>query len=321
MKAMMTLAVATVFAAAVGTGPAPAPADGYPVQQFSHQQHAALFTSCSMCHSGVGTVDGAYYPDPSFCASCHNGQMQPRVDWEPPVYEPSANLEFNHAEHPPADCASCHQREGDPWMAVQTAVVEQCLACHGIETEHQAAGQTPCANCHVQMPKPATHRGDFGEMHAVEAASNPETCGGCHVRTDCLECHRPGAATPAPGYHPADFLQQHPVQAYSRLADCSSCHNVGQFCQTCHQSAGLVSGDGRIGAGYHDANRNFASGHGQAARQSLESCVSCHTEQDCVRCHFNLNPHGPNFDAERIAERNPTACSVCHVGGIPGGGG
>jgi hypothetical protein len=321
MKAMMTLAVAAVFTAAVGTGPAPAPVDGQQAQQFDHARHSALFTSCSMCHSGVGTVDGAFYPDPSFCASCHNGQMQPRVDWQPPAYVPRADLKFNHAEHPPVDCTSCHQQEGASWMAVETAVVEQCLACHGIEAGHHDAPASPCGQCHMQAPKPATHIGDFPTMHGVEAAAGPETCAGCHVRTDCLECHRPGAATPAPDYHPADMLQQHPVQAWAPLAECSNCHNVGQFCQDCHQNAGLVSGDNRIGAGYHDANPNFSVGHGQAARQSLEACVACHTEADCVRCHFNASPHGPNWaeTAEKIRSRNPTSCSVCHVGGIPGG--
>jgi len=99
MKALITLAIAAVCTAAVGTGPAPTPADGPAVQpqgqEFSHTAHASLFNSCNMCHSGVGDPGGSYYPDPSFCATCHNGTMQPRVDWTPPAYAPNANLNFN----------------------------------------------------------------------------------------------------------------------------------------------------------------------------------------------------------------------------------
>jgi hypothetical protein len=327
MKALITLAIAAVFSAAVGTGPAPAPADGPAVQpqvqEFSHTAHAALFNSCSMCHSGVGQPGGSYYPDASFCATCHNGTMQPRVDWTRPAYAPNPNLNFTHESHPPVDCTSCHQAPGAAAMDVGRPVVEQCLACHGIDAGHKDAPASPCATCHVQAPMPGSHSGDFAERHGVEAASNPEACASCHVRTDCLDCHRPSAASPSSGYHPADFLTSHPVQAYARMADCSSCHNIGQYCQDCHVGAGLASSDNRMGDGYHDANAAFATGHGQAARQALESCVACHNEGDCVRCHFNANPHGPGWDktADAIASRNPTACSVCHVGGIPGSGG
>ena len=34
-----------------------------------------------------------------------------------------------------------------------------------------------------------------------------------------------------------------------------------------------------------DANPAFLLGHGKAARQELETCVSCHVERDCLTCH------------------------------------
>jgi hypothetical protein len=78
-----------------------------------------------------------------------------------------------------------------------------------------------------------------------------------------------------------------------------------------------------LGSGYHDAKRFFVVGHGQAARQSLETCVSCHTERDCLTCHSALggrrfNPHGPDFDAERLRKRNIEVCAVCHGLAVPG---
>jgi hypothetical protein len=75
-------------------------------------------------------------------------------------------------------------------------------------------------------------------------------------------------------------------------------------------------------AGYHDARSFFVSGHGGAARQSLESCVSCHTERDCLPCHSaqggrRFNPHGPGFDAERLRRKNFQMCTVCHGAAVP----
>ena len=97
--------------------------------------------------------------------------------------------------------------------------------------------------------------------------------------TQCLDCHRPNAADPSPGYHPAGFLTTHPAAAYTRDQSCADCHNQSQFCANCHLNAGLGSRDGLRGAGYHDAKAEFLLNHGQAARQNLESCVSCHSER------------------------------------------
>ncbi|MBK5298822.1 MAG: hypothetical protein JJE40_16840 [Vicinamibacteria bacterium] len=144
------------------------------------------------------------------------------------------------------------------------------------------------------------------------------------MRSTCLECHRPDGARQS-RYHPQNFLTRHPSSAYARQANCSDCHNPAQFCQSCHQQAGLVA-TSRIGVkGYHDAFRGFSLGHGQAARQSLESCASCHAERDCTACHsavgggFRFNPHGPGFNAVRARSKNPSVCIACHGQVIPGG--
>jgi hypothetical protein len=78
-----------------------------------------------------------------------------------------------------------------------------------------------------------------------------------------------------------------------------------------------------IGSGYHDAKQFFIVGHGAAARQSLETCVSCHAERDCVSCHSALGgrrfkPHGPGFDPARLLRKNPEVCLACHGTNIPG---
>ncbi|HEX6589857.1 MAG TPA: cytochrome c3 family protein, partial [Longimicrobiales bacterium] len=75
---------------------------------------------------------------------------------------------------------------------------------------------------------------------------------------------------------------------------------------------------GRLGSGFHDAQPLWLLRHGQAARQTLESCTTCHEQRDCMQCHsqtgsFQINPHGPDFDAERARDRNSRICFACHV--------
>lgn len=213
----------------------------------------------------------------------------------------------------PQQCATCHTRES-------------CLTCHAPSQRVGAALHAAATNRAIgaqprRLPPPS-HRDNFVRRHPSVAAATPATCAGCHVRTDCLQCHRPNAAASPVGYHRAGFLQGHPAAAYSRETRCADCHNTGGFCQTCHAAAGLVSA-GPLDAGYHDASATFSAGHGQAARQSLESCTACHVERDCLTCHSALsgrgyNPHGPGFDAQRLRRKNPQMCTACHGTAIPG---
>ena len=60
--------------------------------------------------------------------------------------------------------------------------------------------------------------------------------------------------------------------------------------------------------------------HGRAARQGMEECTTCHQQTSCLRCHsaragWRINPHGPDFDPKRIAQRSTESCSICHTRG------
>ena len=209
-------------------------------------------------------------------------------------------------------CSTCHTQES-------------CLACHAgnaqLAATMPARGSGRGIGAVITRDPPASHGGGFAARHAGQASATPATCAGCHVRADCLDCHRPTAAS-APGYHPAGFLARHPVGAYARESSCSDCHNTGSFCVSCHATAGLVARGALGAAGYHDAKRFFGLGHGQAARQDLESCVGCHVERDCLACHSSFggrrfNPHGPGFDAARLRRKNPQMCYACHGTNIP----
>ena len=274
--------------------------------------------SCAVCHAR------------DFCLTCHvDAPEQPAIQALPPDPRSKAiavRLRAPDSHRDPTflprhgavvrsdarQCRTCHTQES-------------CLACHA-SSQRVAVGlaaRAPERGIGAQPTRrpPDSHRENFTGRHGPVAARTPATCAGCHVRTDCLDCHRPNPAA-APGYHPAGFLTRHPAAAFAREARCGDCHNVGSFCATCHASAGLVS-TGPLRSGYHDGSRFFSAGHGQAARQSLESCIGCHVERDCLTCHSALggrhfNPHGPGFDASRLRRKNPEMCTACHGTAIPG---
>ena len=311
---------ATLTAAEIGAFPAP-PSHRQP--EFTRREgHGSLVgVSCTICHAR------------DFCLTCHvDAPEQPAIQALPtdprskaiavrlraPDSHRDPTFLPRHGAAVRADarqCRTCHTQES-------------CLACHA-SSQRVAVGlaaRAPERGIGAQPARrpPDSHRENFTDRHGPVAATTPATCAGCHVRTDCLDCHRPNAAA-APGYHAAGFLTRHPAAAFAREARCSDCHNVGSFCATCHASAGLVS-TGPLRSGYHDGSRFFSAGHGQAARQSLESCIGCHVERDCLTCHSaqggrRFNPHGPGFDAARLRRKNPEMCSACHGTAIPGGGG
>lgn len=297
-------------------------------EEFAGAGHARLAragpgpvaASCATCHAQ------------NFCAGCHVNAPEvaaigalapdPRVARRDSVAAPASHRAPGFIERH-GDLAS-----GGARRCVTCHTQESCLVCHvGTPRVAQAlvaAAPGRPAGAMTRRARPASHGTDFSATHAAPASASPQTCAACHARPQCLDCHVPNPADGSPGYHRAGFLATHPVQAYQRTASCSDCHNPAQFCSSCHASAGLASVDVPLDAGYHDAKRFFVAGHGQAARQSLESCVSCHTETDCMSCHAtstqggrNLSPHGPGFDADRLRRRNPQVCTACHGGAIP----
>jgi len=284
----------------------------------------AVAASCATCHAR------------NLCLSCHVDApeqaaimalaLDDRVPASPQLtraappshHEPDfLRRHGRHAERGTASCATCHTRES-------------CASCH-VNALPRVANRLPSASAedrapgaHVRRMPPSSHTEEFRERHSSDASARPQSCATCHTRSSCLECHRPDA-TRQVNYHAEGFLTKHPSTAYSRQVSCSDCHNPAQFCQACHQQSGLVATARLGGKGYHDAFRGFSLGHGQAARQSLESCASCHAERDCTACHsavgagFRFSPHGPGFNAARMRAKNPSVCAACHGGAIPGG--
>jgi hypothetical protein len=294
------------FAAAAGHG------------ALSKAPGGGVAASCATCHAR------------DFCLTCHvDAPEQPvitalerdprataiQVTLAAPESHRAATFLARHGGQVRTDarrCMTCHTQES-------------CLACHAA-TPRVANAMPRRSNergigAVVTRHPPPSHTVSFASEHAAVAAATPASCAGCHARVECLDCHRPTAARGA-GYHPAGFLTRHPAAAYARESSCSDCHNTGNFCVACHAAAGLRATAPLGSAGFHDAKRFFGLGHGQAARQSLESCTGCHVERDCLTCHSatgarRFNPHGPGFDAARLKRKNPQMCIACHGFNIP----
>lgn len=282
--------------------------------------------SCATCHAQ------------NFCINCHvNAPEVPAIQalapderslvhgftFAPPPSHEAPNFVAVHgqdARQNPQSCATCHTQPSCTTCHIAPSPPRQVNAMH-----RPGAGRA--AGASTERRPPASHTRAFTEGHGAEATAAPRACATCHVREDCLSCHRPDLSQPAGGgnYHPAGFLARHPSAAYARQTTCSDCHNAQQFCASCHLQAGMSATRSLGTSAFHDGRASFLLGHGQAARQSLESCVSCHVERDCTACHsllgrgFRFSPHGPGFDPERLRRRNPEMCIACHGVGIPGG--
>lgn len=276
--------------------------------------------SCATCHAQ------------DFCITCHvNAPETPAIQALAP--DPRS-LAIPVALEAPATHAQTRFLQSHGKSAAKSTLAcqtchtqESCVACHlappqQIITLH-ASGPGRGEGAQVIRARPASHMADFSAIHSPVANSNQKSCEGCHARPQCLDCHR-GTPERTPQYHPQTFLERHPAAAYARETNCSDCHNPGAFCQTCHAQAGIGSPKRALAAGFHDAYPGFLLNHGQAARQNLETCTSCHVERDCLTCHSALygrgfNPHGPGFNADRLRAKNPQMCTVCHGLKVPSG--
>jgi len=169
------------------------------------------------------------------------------------------------------------------------------------------------------LAPPRVHAAGFERAHQASGARDVG-CLGCHERSSCDQCH---ATLQAGGFHEPNFLAQHGPAAYGNDVACSSCHSTERFCRDCHSGTGRA-GEGRSNVAFHTASPLWLLGHGQAARQSLEGCASCHAQSDCTRCHssqggWGVNPHGTGFNATRLKEANRLTCLRCHSAAELGG--
>ncbi len=230
--------------------------------------------------------------------------------------------------HAQRSCATCHLPTGTGDRADAASVIARLPApaagagAQGVRLP-RARGPADAPPVAGGAPVPAAppartqhlvrvHPPDFAREHDAAAGAQSPRCAGCHAQRFCAGCH---AGEGRRRFHPPDFAVRHAPAAYGRERDCASCHSAEAFCRACHASGGLAS-RGRRDVAFHDAQPQWLVQHGRAARQGMESCTTCHGQRDCMQCHssrgLRVNPHGPGFDARRMAARSRVACIACH---------
>lgn len=295
-----------------------------PLWEVRHGRAMTSPAECSTCHTRNG------------CETCHS---EPGTRTAGIV----AQLPASAAVEAPGVVLARRAPEShaSPWFAMRHGEVaatrrETCSSCH--------AQQTFCTTCHLPVAASALPAGTAGERRPETAATarlagrgapapalaraataadsvrlRAAAAARIHVPHEARAQRAPAprAARRATEFHPAGFSTNHAAAAYGRRLDCAQCHEQRTFCRDCHTEAGFQA-RGRLGQGYHDAEPVWLLRHGQAARQTLESCTTCHAQRDCLQCHsqlgaFRVNPHRSDFDARRAQRRNPAICFACHA--------
>jgi predicted CXXCH cytochrome family protein len=270
--------------------------------------------SCERCHVNAGALPAVQALAPDLRVQALAAGLVP--EYPTPASHDGGWIQGHgrDAGEGPEACANCHGRPS-------------CLTCH------REGGTAALAALFVPLPGGPTgvvidateardrlHPPDFERGHGSAAATRGDDCQSCHTEPFCTGCH---AGPETPSFHPVNFLETHGSRAYGADTECVTCHNPELFCRSCHAGVGLAS-SGRLNAGFHDAQPFWLLGHGQAARQNLAGCVTCHGQTDCASCHsplggWGVSPHGPGFEASRFLETASTGCILCHRGGLPGG--
>ena len=301
--------------------------------------------ACRACHAIERTVPAKVATPPAACVACH-----PRFSVDRPVdrvhIAPPA-LKFDHSVHVKTDCARCHgdMRTVDLASTKQLPTMGLCLQCHA-----DGATERHCADCHLtklgdlietQLPQGdlVPRRGGLGDDHGPGFAKDHKqqarqvgaTCTACHDRSECVDCHQ-GVVKPT-DFHPSDYLLTHAIDARRGRPDCSACHRLESFCVGCHERSGLGT---RAQTDFNatDPARAFhrpgwasAMGgpnlHAQEARRNVQSCASCHREEDCLTCHSaevgkgQFSPHPANWrgsaQCHALDRGNRRMCLRCHI--------
>jgi hypothetical protein len=212
---------------------------------------------------------------------------------------------------------------------------------------HAGARALACAACHPALPSGRLrtafpegaliprgpllgiqHDADFIVRHRWLAADHGETCASCHSEDECARCHD-GVRRPR-GIHPNDYLVLHAQDARRAATRCTSCHATQSFCGACHARLGIAqlsAPDLATPRRFHPPAAQWSRGpvlHAREAQRALDSCITCHSERDCVACHGSraagfggASPHPPGFAREcsRAFARDSRPCLSCHRAG------
>ena len=301
-------------------------------------------TNCVTCHRAdydkTSTPPHAAAAFSTTCTTCHTGT----TTWQGANFNHSTTQFPLTGAHLTASCAACH---GD---GVYRGKPITCVSCHRPDYDkttvpaHAAAGySTDCTTCHTGT---ATWQGaNFNHsttQFPLTGAHLTVGCASCHADgvfkgkpTACVACHRPDFdKTTAPA---------HAAAGYS--TDCTTCHttnawqganfnhNTTQFpltgahgavaCASCHGD-GVYKGKPTACVACHRPEYDKTTTPPHAAAAFATTCASCHTTTTWQGAVFNhsttrfpligahLTASCASCHSDGVYAGKPTACVACH---------
>jgi hypothetical protein len=212
-------------------------------------------------------------------------------------------------------CGACHARTSKATMARSSAHASvPCAACHvprgraqriafgfqevlhvipfvgGSQRDWSAIPDVRCVRCHAGLEKKAVSARGIRILHAS-----------CAKGAACTDCHSPvthGATS--------EWTKSYDMER------CLQCHisQASTACDTCHVAKDRRE---RISTGA------FSVTHGKEWRRThgmgdTSTCVVCHDQSKCQKCHGAGLPHGPQFiqTHAQVAAEPSAKCSSCH---------
>lgn len=301
--------------------------------EFSHAKHVdpkgrldartGFRADCAFCHKFNQDGVFATFPGHTQCTACHAAPgMKPNLS----------------AKSTTADCRGCHTPEEieNPGFTEDRRMISAHVVsgkyvnlkfshiAHFKEREHYNLN---CTTCHYAIPQSnslasltlpkmidcvACHDSD----KTISADFRMSNCKTCHIDQETGTVPASHTRFVKPAFHNESFRPHHDQEASAPGAKCFVCHtNVvasatakGQ-CWNCHQ----VMRPANHMARWKDEV------HGKIAAIDRESCATCHTSDNCVRCH-NILPssHAPlalfkGGGHARLAMLDERSCLTCHT--------
>lgn len=302
---------------------------------------------CLNCHNIKAPNPAKAFPKAT-CDTCHPDFVQGSDPKPDPVVLPPPRLRMTHRAHAILGivCGDCHRdmdKQGAPSRGMtwseRIPTMAVCIDCH-----NGAAAPAACTTCHLAEEdgrlitefsdtedklapigryRDDDHRDPNWKFRHSFPARDQAYCYSCHSTSDCLDCHA-GATKPA-AIHPGNYVLLHSRDALTGADGCLGCHEGGVGCQKCHETTGVSETAAAEAGALTTRNihpRGWASfeggenHHAESARNSINACVTCHSEQECIRCHstrtMRVNPHPPGFTGKQLKSRNDKSCDKCH---------
>lgn len=170
-----------------------------------------------------------------------------------------------HVEISGLVCADCHDKvsHGARDEAGQVSM-RVCGMCH-----EESASADQCEFCHLTPQEfEDTHPAGYLETHGTDALADDSACLRCHHDPEafCDECH----SRPTADHFSGTWRYTHDKAATADRSGCLGCHDEDTFCEQCHRVS------------HPD---DWIESHGAVAGDGGGSCLTCHPQSMCDRCH------------------------------------